>query len=127
MIDQEEHYKRVCIALDSYVKRMEDSFRLFVQLSIATAGGFVWLKMQQNAEAASSIFPLARWVLPMLALFTIVQIGSDLIGWIGYRKQEAALLGKRDLNPKFPISGRLEVFRIFGAALVGWAGFVYLR
>ena len=127
MIHELEHYKRVCTALDSYVKRMDDSFRLFVQLSIATIGGFIWAKIQTDAEKAASVFPLIRWILPFLALFSIIQIGSDLIGWFGYRRQEANLLGQPDLEPKFPMSGRLELLRILGAAVVGYVGFLYLR
>lgn len=118
---------------------MEDSFRLFVQLSIATAGGFIWLKIQPDANAAADLFPLVRYVLPLLALFTMVQIGSDLWGWFRYRREEATLLGRADLNPRLCLyrdkddhlaggSGRLELFRIFVAApLVGCLGFVYLR
>jgi hypothetical protein len=127
MIREEEHYKRVCVALDLYVKRMDDSFRLFVQLSIATAGGFIWLKIQPNANAAECFFPLVRWVLPLLAASTMFQIGSDLFGWFGYRRQEAILLNRPYLDPRLPRSGHLELFRIVAAAFVGWLGFVYLR
>jgi hypothetical protein len=126
-ISRSEHYNRVCSQIDLYSKRMIDSFNLFIQLSIATIGGFIWLKIQPNASNADTVFPLLRWILPLLAAFTIFELFSDLVSWYGLRKAEAKLLNRPDLRPKPLRSGRQEYFRASIAILVGIAGFIFLR
>lgn len=126
MIESIEHYKRVCSMLDFFCKRMDDSFRLFVQLSTAVVGGFIWLKMQADPKNVEHLFPVARWIIPALAIATIVQILSDLRSWYGYRQAEV------QLNPKAPRpsvlrSGRLEYARILMTALVGFGAYCWLK
>src|SRR5438552_18508601 len=104
-----EHYKRVCAAQDLYTKRMEDSFKLFVQVSIATIGGFIWLKMQPSASTVEHLFPLARLIIPFVAVFTALELASLVYGWFGFRQAEARLLARPELMPQFPRSGRLDL------------------
>jgi len=125
-VKAEEHYKRVCTYLDFYVTRMDNSFKLFVQISTVTIGGFIWLKMQANAKDVEYLFPVARLIIPFVAAFTALEIASLLYGWFGLRKEEARLLGRPDLMPIFPKSGRLEIVRIVGALLAGCASYLFL-
>jgi hypothetical protein len=126
-IQTEEHYRRVCTYLDFYVTRMDNCFKLFVQVSTATIGGFIWLKMQPNAKEVEYLFPLASLIIPFVAFFTALEIGSLLYGWYGLRKMEAELLGRSDLMPKFPKSGRLEMVRIIGIFCAGVASYAFLH
>jgi hypothetical protein len=69
--------------------RMRDTFKLFIQLSIAVVGGFVWLKIQPNSDKAATLFQVARWIIPFLAVFMSFQIWWDDRIWRGYREAEA--------------------------------------
>jgi hypothetical protein len=126
MIDKLEHYKRICSQIDFFSQRMSDSFTLFVQLSMATIGGFVWLKTQENAKEATYLFPLGRWVIPFLATFTIIQMTSDFRSWLGFRQAEANLLERVDLKPSF-FTWRLVILRSVIVTIVAIGGFIYLR
>ena len=64
-----ERYKRVCSQIDYFSNRATDSFKLFVQLSIATIGGFAWLRTQESEPICDMLY-LARWVIPALAIIT---------------------------------------------------------
>jgi hypothetical protein len=130
----QERYKRVCAQISYYSDRMDRAFNRFVQLSIATIGGFIWLKMQPMAKAAENVFPLVRWIIPLLAFVTVVEIVADLRSWYGYRKaeaailkKEAALLGEETLTPEFPFWFRLEGIRIIIAFVVAIMGYLYLQ
>jgi hypothetical protein len=125
-IDKNERYKRVCSQIDFFSQRMADAFRLFIQLTIATVGGFIWLKTQPNADAAADLFPLVRWILPILAALVVIEMASELYSWWGFRQAEAKLLARDDLIPSAK-SARLIVFRAAVAILVGTAGFFLLR
>lgn len=127
MVNDLERYKRVCNQIDKLADRSADTFKLFAQLSLSTIAGFLWLKTQTNAKSIEHLLPIARWVLPALAVVTIAQILSDHISWRGFRDAEATLLGREDLRPRFPYSGRLEYFRAAVAAVVGLAGYVWLQ
>jgi hypothetical protein len=126
MISELERYKRVCSQLDTLCKRMDDTFRLFVQLSVAVVGGFIWLKMQPNASTVAHLALIARWIIPILAIFTIGQIIADWRAWFGYREAEAALLKRPDLRPTCLGSAKLEMFRVILATLVGIGAFVWM-
>jgi hypothetical protein len=63
-----EHYERVCSALDFLCQRMDATFRLFVQLSTAVVGGFIWLKMQPQSSTVEYLFPVARFIIPLLTI-----------------------------------------------------------
>ena len=127
MIEPLERYKRVCSQLDGLCRRLDDTFRLFIQTSTAVVGGFIWLKMQPNAQAVEYLFPIARWIIPMVAIATIIQIGCDHFSWWGYRQSEAGLLNRHDLEPKHPKSGKLEIFRIIITAVAGGAAYCGLH
>jgi hypothetical protein len=121
-----EHYKRVCSMLDLFCKRMDDTFRLFIQLSTAVVGGFIWLKMQPNAKDFAYLFPVARLIIPALAIATVVQILSDLRSWYGYRKAEVRL------NPRAPApsaiwSAHLEYLRAIMTVLAGLGAYCWLK
>jgi hypothetical protein len=115
------------LKMASYVKRMDNCFKLFVQVSTATIGGFIWLKMQPNAKEVEYLFPVASLIIPFVAFFTALEICSLLYGWYGLRKVEAELLGRDDLMPRFPKSGRLEVVRIIGTLFAGAASYIFLH
>lgn len=127
MIENVDRYKRVCSQLDFFCKRMDDTFKLFIQLSTAVIGGFIWLKMQPDAAKVAELFPVARWIIPILSVVTIMQIGSDCVGWWGYREAEAALLERSDLRPKLPQSARLESLRMVVTAFIGLAAYAWLH
>lgn len=122
-----ERYKRVCSMITYLCERMDHVFKLFVQVSTAVVGGFIWLRMQPNAASVDDLFAVARWVIPILAVATIIQMISDHISWLGYRRAEAGLLGRDDLMPSFPNSGKFEYLRILIVALVGLGAFLWLR
>lgn len=126
IVGENERYKRICSQIDFFSNRMADAFKLFIQLSIATVGGFLWLKTQSSADKAADLFPLVRWILPVLAALIIIEMFSELHSWWGFREAEAKLLGRPDLRPTMK-STRLIVYRGAVAALVGAAGFLYLR
>ncbi len=127
MVSPEEHYKRVCAQIDRYHDRQETSFARFVQLSLATVGGFLWLKMQDNVEQVEHLFALVRWIIPALALITVIEIFMLHIVWCGFRRAEAELLERPDLYPKWPRAWRREMFQSVTVAVIGAAGFVWLR
>lgn len=89
MVDDVERYKRITFQMTYFGDRMRDTFKLFIQLSIAVIGGFVWLKIQPNSANAESIFRVARWIIPFLAIFMSFQIWWDDRIWRGYRQAEA--------------------------------------
>jgi hypothetical protein len=122
-----ERYKRVCSQIDRFADRATDSFKLFIQLSIATVGGFAWLKTQDHPDNIKSLLDLARWVIPTLAVITAWQLLSDLTSWWGFREKEAELLQDPTVKPKCLNSGRLEFFRIAVLAVAAWAAFNWLR
>lgn len=126
-VSADEHYKRACAGIDFFAARLERTFNLFIQLSVATVGGFIWLKTQQHAEAASNVFPLVRWIIPALAIISIAQTVSDSKSWFGFRREEANLLGRPDLVPRFPRSGRIEIIRIIAMIVFAAAAFWFLR
>ena len=127
MIEEIERYKRVCDQIDRMAERITDTYKLFAQLSLSTIGGYLWLKTQPNVKSIEHLLPLARWVIPVLAAVTVAQILSDHISWRGFRDAEATLLGRDDLRPRFPYSGRLEYFRVLVVAVAGYAGYSWLQ
>jgi hypothetical protein len=121
-----EHYKRVCAMMDTLTKRMDDTFRLFVQVSTVVVGGFIWLKMQPTAHTVAHLFPVARWIIPLLALVTIVQMYIDLQSWHGYRRKEP------ELNAGAPAvsvsrAGKLEYVRMVTAGIAAICAYWWLR
>lgn len=127
LISPEERYKRVCSMLTYFCDRMDQAFKLFVQISTAVIGGFIWLRMQPNSSSVDHLFAVGRWIIPILAAVTIGQIIFDHISWYGYRRAEANLLGREDLKPSFPNSGKLEYLRITIITIVGLGAFCWLR
>jgi hypothetical protein len=123
----QEHYKRICTQISYYTERMDRAFNRFVQLSIATIGGFIWLKTQPMAKAAEDLFPVVHWIIPFLAFVTVLEILADWRSWFGYREEEARVLGRPNLKPTFPIAGRLEGIRIIVVIIVAFVAFFYLQ
>lgn len=123
----QERYKRICAQISYYTDRMDRAFNRFVQLSIATIGGFIWLKTQPMAKAADYLFPVVRWIIPFLAFVTVLEIAADWRSWHGYREAEAKILERPELDPTFPIAGRLEGVRIIIMIVVAFIAFSYLQ
>lgn len=121
-----EHYKRVCSALDFLCKRMDDTFRLFVQLSTAVVGGFIWLKMQPNSNTVEYLFPVARFIIPALAIATIAQMVADYRAWYGYREAEHALNAKAPAPSSWG-SAKLEYIRILMTVVAALGAYCGLR
>lgn len=126
-ISPEEHYKRVCAQIDRYHDRQEASFTRFVQLSLATIGGFIWLKTQKNVSGVEYLFDLVRWIPLALAFMTVVEIIMLHRVWCGFRRAEADLLDRPDLRPKWPRSWRREMFQSITVTIIGTFGYVWLR
>ena len=105
---------------------MVDAFNLLIQLSLAVIGGFIWLKMHPNAKEAASLFPLVCWLLPVLAVFTIIHLLYYFQSWWGFRRVEAELLERPDLKPTV-FSARLVTLRCVIVAAVAIGGFLVLR
>ncbi|QQO20104.1 hypothetical protein JJB98_09355 [Bradyrhizobium diazoefficiens] len=121
-----EHYKRVCSMLDAFMKRMEDTFRFFVQVSTAVIGGFIWLKMQPDSAKVAYLLEIARYIIPALGVATIAEMVNCLFRWYGYRKAE------HRLNPRAPapsiwMMGHVELIRILVTATVAVAAYRWLR
>ena len=127
MIEKIDHYKVVCSRIDHFANRNVETYKLFIQLALATTGGFFWLSTLPNRDKIEHLLPLGRWIIPFLAAVTALQIYSDYRSWLGYRKAEATLLERDDLQPKFPRSGRFEMMRIRTVLLAGVAGYLFLR
>jgi len=89
LIDDVERYKRVTAQLTYFSDRMRDTFKQFIQLTIAIIGGFVWLKLQPGSDKVTYLLEAARWLIPFLALFLSLQIWWDFKKWRGYRRAEA--------------------------------------
>jgi hypothetical protein len=126
MIEKAERYKRVCQQITYFADRATDSYNLFIKLTIATIGGYAWLRTHNEL---GNLLPLARWIIPALAVVTAVEIISDLKSWWLYREAEADLLEKPELKPKLSCfgSGRRELIRFLILIVVGITGFYWLQ
>jgi hypothetical protein len=124
MIEDVERYKRVCSQVTYFSDRAAASFNLFIKLTVATVGGYAYLKINSKIE---DLLPLARWIIPALAIITSIEILSDLVSWWGFREAEAELLQKPELKPRCLKSGRRDLLRIMTLAIVGFTGFLWLR
>jgi hypothetical protein len=124
MIESVERYRRVCAQITYFSDRAGNSFNLFIKLTIATIGGFAWLKTHNDLDQLSG---LVRWIVPALALITACEILTDLTSWWGYREAEAQLLDMPELQPKCFKSGLRDFIRIVVLMIVGVAGFFWLR
>ena len=127
MIEPAEQYKRTCALIDYYANRMGAAFDLFVKLSLATIGGFIWLKIQPDANKAKFALDNARWIIPILAALLTLQLLSDLWSWWGNRVREAELIKRPAIRPVFLKSGRLEYLRIAAAWLIAILSFYNLQ
>jgi hypothetical protein len=87
-----ERYKRITQQMTFFADRMRDSFKLFIQLTIAISGGLAWLKTQERIANAQQMMDVARWAVPFLAFFISIQIFLDQKRWQGYRKAEHELM-----------------------------------
>lgn len=121
-----DYYKRVCSQIDRFADRTTKSFDLFIKLSLATIGGYTWLKTHQDPN---NLVWLVPWVILALAIATAIELLSDLHSWWGFRKKESRLLGDANIEPRlFPTaSGRLEFIRIAIMAFGTWAAFKWLH
>lgn len=77
---KEERYRRICSQINLYSERIQQTYARFIQLSLATIGGFVWLKTQGNASNVADVLQIARWILPALAMFTLLELIIDKVG-----------------------------------------------
>ena len=126
MIEAVERYKRVCEQITYFSNRATDNFNLFVKLTVATIGGVAWLHTHDQ-ENIRGLLPLARWIVPALAVITAWEIYTDLKSWWGYRVAEADLLEKPELRPKCFESGRRDLVRIAILIPIALAGYCWLR
>jgi len=108
-ISDVEQYKEVTSMMRYYNDKIFDTFKMYIQLASAIAGGYVWLRIQAGPTALD----LARYVAPALTLLVgigaILLIAINLGSWWGYRKRLSELLNRPNLRPEFPRNGYQEV------------------
>lgn len=125
-VSHDERYRRICSQINLYSERMQQSFARFVQLSLATIGGFIWLKTQANTADVGNVLYIARWILPALAGLTILELYLDHRGWWNYRVDEAKHLNNPKRAPNKD-SGRSEKVKAAAVAVIGVGGFFVLQ
>jgi hypothetical protein len=126
MIDNTERYRRVTEQMTFFANRIRDNFKVFIQLSLATIGGFIWLRLQERADHVADLLYLARWILPALALFMSVLSWLDFWIWLGYRREEARLVPEIQ-PPTLWKQGWQEFAFTAAMAIVGTFGYFFLR
>lgn len=127
MVSKDIQYQRIIAATDRFADRASKTFEHFSQLSLATIGGYMWLKTQPKSSELQDALEIIRYVLPALAVVAIIQILSDYKSWRGFRVAEANILERPELQPRWPWSGRLEFIRCGVAIIVGIFGYLWLR
>ncbi len=127
MIDDVERYRFITSKMRYFADRMQDSFKLYIQLATAIIGGFIWLCLQPGASQQSgSTLLLVPPLFLILGVFMLCLIWFDYRAWYGYRKAESKLIG--DMHPPgFPRSVLAEIFMTFAMLSLSIVAYFYLR
>jgi hypothetical protein len=56
MIEETERYRRITVQMTFFAERIRDNFKIFLQFSIATIGGFIWLTRKQYCQRLAATF-----------------------------------------------------------------------